>query len=123
VFDEVCRAINSRAAGLVRTAAIILAVTSVGLAASCQSARQRPITTPQAAVAIARSSWSSVYDKTRAPTYSKAETARFEPYTATLHDGIWTVKGTTPPGYRGATLVTTVRAANGFASIAAIEVR
>jgi hypothetical protein len=85
-----------------KQAAIVIAITSPGLAASCQSARQRPITTPQAAVAIAKNSWNSVYDKTRSPTYSKEETGRFEPYTATLRDGIWTVKGTVPPGYRGA---------------------
>jgi hypothetical protein len=106
-----------------KTAAIVIAVSSLGLAASCQSAQQRPITTPQAAVAIAKNSWRSAYDKVRSPAYSKEETARFEPYTATLKDGIWTVKGTIPPGYRGETLVTTVRAADGFAAIAAVEVR
>jgi hypothetical protein len=102
---------------------VLIAVISLALTASCQSARQRSITTPQAAVAIAKSSWSSIYDKIRSPAYSKADTARFEPYTATLKDGIWTVQGTIPPGYRGETLVTTVRAVDGFASIAVVDVR
>jgi hypothetical protein len=103
--------------------ATVIAIMSLGLGSACRSTSQRHIVTPQGAVAIAKNSWSSVYDKTHSPTYSKAETARFEPYTATLKDGIWTVQGTIPPGYRGETLVTTVRAADGFASIAAVEVR
>lgn len=88
----------------------VIATMSLALGTACRSTPQRHIATPQGAVATAKNSWSSVYEKTHSPTYSKAETARFEPYTATLKDGIRTVQGTIPPGYRGETLVTTVRA-------------
>ena len=50
-------------------------------------------------------------------------TLTFEPYTATLKDGIWTVKGTIPPGYHGYTLVTSVRAADGSANAGFVEIK
>ena len=97
-------------------------VVAFALAASCQSAPKPPITTSEAAVASARISWESVYDKTHYPVFSKAETAKLEPYTATLKEGVWTVRGTIPPGYRGYTLVTTVRVSDGTGKVDAIEV-
>jgi hypothetical protein len=108
---------------LAKQVATAIVITSLGLAASCQSAGRRHVDTPQGAVVIAKNSWGSVYEKTRSPAFSKVETSRFEPYTATLKDGIWTVQGTIPPGYRGETLVTTVRAVDGFASVAAVKIR
>jgi hypothetical protein len=97
-------------------------VAAFAVTASCQSAPKPPIITPEAAVASARISWESVYDKTHYPVYSKAETANLEPYTATLKEGVWTVRGTIPPGYRGYTLVTTVRVSDGTGKVDAIEV-
>ena len=104
-----------------RRALLTTAVALVGLAASCRSPDSAPITTPEAAIAVAKSGWVGTYDKTHYELYSKKETARFEPYTATLNDGIWTVKGTIPPGYHGYTLVTSVRAADGSASSTSLE--
>ena len=39
------------------------------------------------------------------PIYGEARVARDKPYTATLADGIWTIRGTLPPGMAGGSAV------------------
>jgi hypothetical protein len=63
----------------VKQAAMGLLIASLSLAGACQSAGKRQVGTPEGAVAIARNSWNSIYDKTHSPLYGKAETSRFEP--------------------------------------------
>jgi hypothetical protein len=97
-------------------------VASLSLVTSCSSSRHTAVTTPEAAVAAAKNAWSGVYDKTQRPQYSSKETEKFEPYSATLDDGIWTVKGTIPLGFRGETLVTTVRAKDASATVTVLAI-
>ncbi len=70
-----------------------------------------PVTTPEAAIIAARLSWKSIDAKHnfQSPVYNEREIAKFEPYTATLVQGEWIVKGTIPANFRGHTLETTVR--------------
>ena len=51
----------------------------------------------------------SVYEKTQhRGVGSPADIAQFEPYNATLKDGVWHVEGTIPSGYHGSVPVTSV---------------
>ena len=60
------------------------------------------VSTPEAAVAAARDAWESISSKaTSADSFKRESVARFEPYTATLTDGVWYVTGTIPAGYHG----------------------
>jgi hypothetical protein len=59
----------------------------------------RTVTTAPAAVAAANAAWQSSYIE--APwhkEFSPDNIARYEPYTATLSNGVWSVSGTTPVG-------------------------
>lgn len=82
-----------------------------------------PVLTAESAITTAKQAWQSIHDKTSSPLYDPKETTRFEPYTATLEDGVWTVKGTIPPRYHGTTLVTTVRKDTGAVSVTSVEIR
>jgi hypothetical protein len=63
----------------------------------------------ESAIASAKAAWASTYEKNPSSSvYSPANIARFEPYTAILKEGVWQVKGTVPPGYRGYVPITSV---------------
>jgi hypothetical protein len=73
-----------------------------------------PVTTEAEPIAQARGAWKSTYEKAPSLTIvSPEETSKFEPYTATLEDGVWIVRGTIPPGFHGDMLVTRIRVADG----------
>jgi len=72
------------------------------------------------AIRSAKQAWQSIYEKKRSPEYSNESRARFEPYTATLEEGVWHIQGTVPPGYSGETLETTVRQSDGAVSVTAV---
>ena len=71
------------------------------------------VDSPDAAIAASRQAWRSVSEKTSQSPFNPASTARFEPYSATLEDGAWVVRGTVAAGYQGEILVTRVRQADG----------
>lgn len=83
-----------------------------------------PLTTPKEAIKAARLSWRSIDEKHnfKSPVYSEKEIAKFEPYTATLVQGAWIVKGTIPANYRGDTLETTVRERDGDVSVQVLAI-
>jgi hypothetical protein len=82
------------------------------------------VETPEAAIAAARQAWESIHDKASwNHIYSKASTRKFEPYTAVLQNGVWIVRGTNPPGYKGRVLETSVRKSDGSVSVNVVEVR
>ena len=54
---------------------------------------------------------------TQDPALSEEGVKRFEPYTATLTDGVWTVRGTIPSDFHGGAPTATVRQADGLASV------
>lgn len=79
--------------------------------------------TPEAAIAAARQTWDALYAKGGwHKEFSPAAVARLEPYTASNKGGIWTVRGTVPPGFRGVALVTTVRQADGAVQVQEIDI-
>ena len=82
------------------------------------------VTTAEEAISRARAAWKSIADKTTwRAVYSKENTAKFEPYTATLQDGTWVVRGTVPPGYHGELLETRVSQKDGQVSVEVTEVK
>jgi len=98
---------------------LITMMSLILLASACAPSQSgdAPISTAEAAIAKAKDSWAGVYQKTHDPTLSEESVKRFEPYTATLTDGVWTVRGTIPPDFHGAAPVATVRQADGLASV------
>jgi hypothetical protein len=86
------------------------------LAASfAATAEQTRIDTAEQALAVARAAWASFDQRTPAgeKTFTPASLARFEPYTATLTDGIWTFRGTPVAGTAERPPLTRVRASTG----------
>ena len=54
--------------------------------------------TPESAIAHAKGARASTYEKNRNGNfYSPANVGKFEPYSATLKDGVWHIQGTVPP--------------------------
>jgi|GEM_PF-4658078 len=91
---------------------------SLGAAA----AERAPVNTPEAAITLARKTWAELYQKgSWLREFSERETARFAPYSATLHQGVWTVRGTIPPACHGVTLVTTVQQSDGLVQVQVID--
>lgn len=88
------------------------------LAAGCNKPEPAgAVTTANSAIAKARQGWKSVHSKTRYEAYSDENIRRFEPFTATLADGVWTVTPTVPAGYSGEIPVATVRQIDGGTSV------
>jgi hypothetical protein len=74
------------------------------------------INTPDEAIAAARAAWLS-FDQQAPPSgqtrFSKDSIARSEPYTATLKDGVWTIRSTSVAGTSEGPPLTTVDAESG----------
>jgi len=78
------------------------------------------VSTPAAAVAVAKASWASVYAKTPHDVFGPTNVARFEPYTAELRDGTWFVSGTMSPGASATDMRhARIRKSDGAASVSA----
>jgi hypothetical protein len=76
------------------------------------------VTTAEEAVSKAKLAWKQIYEKASwHKVYSPESTSRFEPYTATLFNDVWIVKGTIPAGYEGEVIETTVRQSDGSVSV------
>jgi hypothetical protein len=93
------------------------------LAIACTPSRNSdgPILTAEAAIAKAKVSWEGVYGKTHSATFSDETVRRFEPYTAVLADGVWTVRGTVPAEFHGVVPEATVHQADGLTSVSGIQ--
>ena len=103
--------------------AVLAALAVLPIVFACSSAsNDAPVTTADAAILSAKQAWQSIYEKNGSPAYSKESAAKFEPYTATLKDGVWHVRGTVPSGYQGETLETTVRQSDGSVSVTVVKV-
>jgi hypothetical protein len=95
----------------------------VMLASACSHSNDAngPVLTPEAAIAKAKISWASVYKKTHSTTFSEETVRRFEPFTAVLASGVWTVRGTTPADFHGTAPEATVHQADGFTSVEGVQ--
>jgi hypothetical protein len=51
------------------------------------------------AIAHAKGTWAGIHYKTHSEKDSPAYLGKFEPYTATLRDGVWHVQGTVPSDF------------------------
>ena len=101
----------------------LVAVIPVVFACSPASNSAPAVTTPEQAITSARQAWKSIHEKASwHAVYSEESTSRFEPYAAVLEDGIWVVRGTIAPGYRGETVESTVRQSDGSVSVKVVVV-
>jgi len=92
--------------------------------AGAAAAENTPVRTAEAAIEKARKTWAELYEKgSWHKELGPKETARFEPYTASLASGKWTVRGTIPPKYHGVTLVTTVQQEDGIVQVQFVDVK
>jgi hypothetical protein len=77
----------------------------------------------EAAVAHAKGAFASTYEKNPSSyPYSPTNIAKFEPYTATLRNGVWHIDGTVPAGYHGSVPAVSICRNDGAASISWTEV-
>jgi len=103
----------------------LLIITSLGVVLIGCAGNGRdssPVTIPTVAIAKAKGGWASVYSKTHYADFAPETVAKFEPYTATLRDGEWVVRGTVSTEYHGAVLQAKVRASDGFTRVEAVNV-
>lgn len=77
----------------------------------------RPIASAAEAIEAAKRAWAEVSVKTRASDFSKENWAKFEPYSATLENGIWNLTGTVSANYLGNRYLITVRASDGTVDV------
>jgi hypothetical protein len=96
---------------------VVLSLVLLASACSSSNGSDGAVLTPEVAIAKAKESWSGVYRKTHDPTLSEESVKRFEPYTATLADGVWTIRGTMPADFHDGAPIATVRQADGLASV------
>jgi hypothetical protein len=89
----------------------------LALIAACVS--HTTIDTPGEAISRAESAWQSINEKkgNRDEVFRPEYVKRFQPYTATLANGIWTVRWTVPSTYKGEILETTIRQIDGATSV------
>jgi hypothetical protein len=93
------------------------------LASACSSSSgaDGPVLTADAAIVQAKIYWRGVYEKTRSETFSDASVNRFEPYTAVLADGVWTVRGTIPSDFHGIVPEASVQQSDGFTRVHGVQ--
>ena len=80
-----------------------------------------PVRSPEEARASARHAWDSVYSKTKSETFSPQNIRQFEPYTATLRDGVWHVHGTLPSNFHGVVPEATIRESDGRIDVSGVS--
>ena len=73
------------------------------------------------ALAKANAAWSSVYSKTAEITYSAENIRRFAPYSATLNEGVWSVRTTAPAGLHGRAPEADIRADDGRTTVHGVD--
>jgi hypothetical protein len=109
---KLCRPLNFGVFLLVLAAACVACNSSVDERVAVPTSQPRVACTSQegpraardaeTAIAHAKGVMASVHEKNPSSSIgSPVDIARFEPYRATLKDGVWHVEGTVPPGYRG----------------------
>jgi hypothetical protein len=79
------------------------------------------VTHEERALAKANAAWSSIYSKTAEETYSAQNVRRFAPYSATLDNGVWTVRTAAPPDRHGRAPQADIRAADGVTTVLGVE--
>ena len=95
-------------------------VASTGCGPSSKS--DGPVTTAEAAIVQAKSGFASVYSKTHGESFAPKTVAQFEPYTATLTNGEWHVRGAVPVGFRGVVPEAKVRASDASTLVEGVQV-
>jgi hypothetical protein len=104
-----------------RNAFPILMLSLLAGACTSRSAPVEQVTHEERALAKAHASWAALFAARADETFSTANIKRFAPYTATLENGVWVVRGTVPAGYHGRTPEARIRAADGVTTIRATE--
>ena len=73
------------------------------------------------ALAKANAAWADVYTGRAEDAYSPKNIRRFSPYTATLEDGVWVVRGTAAADVHGLMPSARVRADDGVTTVQSVE--
>jgi hypothetical protein len=94
---------------------------SLLLLAACSRtpAPSQPVVHEEMALAMAHKAWAAVFSKTASETYSADSVRRFEPYSATLDNGVWIVRGHVPDGFHGVVPEARIVQADGVVSVGA----
>ena len=68
-------------------------------------------------MAKAHAAWAALYAERADVVFSPQNVQRFAPYTATLEDGTWVVRGTPPPDSRDPMPAARIRAEDGATTV------
>jgi hypothetical protein len=103
-----------------RASLIPLLVLFVGACTSHTEPAER-VTHEERALAKAHSSWATLFVQRADETFSPVNIQRFAPYSATLEDGTWIVRGTVPANFHGTVPEARIRADDGVTTVQAVE--
>jgi hypothetical protein len=104
-----------------RRASLILLLVLLFGACTPHTQPAERVTHEERALAKAHSSWAAVFAQRADETFSPGSLQRFWPYTATLENGVWTVRGTVPADFHGSTPEARIRAADGVTTVQVAE--
>jgi hypothetical protein len=79
------------------------------------------VTHEERALAKAHSSWAALFAERADETFSPGNIQRFSPYSATLENGTWTVRGTVPADFHGKVPEARIRAGDGVTTVQVLE--
>jgi hypothetical protein len=99
----------------------LLVLLALFVACSRPAAPPERVTHEEGALAKANAAWSSIYSSTAEDTYSAGNVRRFAPYSATLANGVWTVRTTAPPELHGRAPAADIRADDGVTTVVGVE--
>lgn len=91
------------------------------LAACTRAPAPEPVVHEERALAKANAAWADLHTRRADEAYSPANIQRFAPYTATLENGVWVVRGTARAGVHGRMPGARVRADDGVTTVEAVE--
>jgi hypothetical protein len=103
-----------------RATLIPLLVLLLGACTSHSEPAER-VTHEERALAKAHASWAALFVQRADETFSPGNIQRFAPYSATLENGTWIVRGTVPADFHGRMPEARIRAGDGVTTVQTVE--
>jgi hypothetical protein len=96
---------------------VILQLVLIVSACTSHTEPAEHVTHEERALAKAHASWAALFVQRADETFSPGNIQRFSPYSATLENGTWVVRGTVPSEFHGSVPEARVRAADGVTTV------
>jgi hypothetical protein len=104
----------------IRCASLLLPVLLLAACARAPTPAEH-VVHEERALAKAHAAWAALYAERADEVFSPQNIQRFAPYTATLENGTWIVRGTPPTESRGAMPAARIRADDGATTVQRVD--